>query len=101
MYSWPGTDMGGGNGATVAKAAAIAANPFDRIRTADLKGCALFLSYSRGHFSTPFANWLKTKLEQRGFVVWMDASPYPGRSADLLLKCKADLFVALIDTRYC
>ena len=31
-----------------------------------------FVSYPRGEVTTPFARWLRTKLEEADFSVWMD-----------------------------
>jgi len=100
MDSADGEDSDDTIGAGLGRSAG-AADPFQKKRAVELKGCALYLSYARGHFTTPFVYWLKSGLEHRGFVVWMDEAEYPGQSARLLSICQADIFVALIDMRYC
>ena len=41
-------------------------------------GSELFMSYPRGELTTPFARWLKDKLEPEGYSVWMDEEGIQG-----------------------
>ena len=65
---------------------------------------SVFLSYGRGEVASPFAQWLKHKLEQRGFHVWLDKCSITGGSdwqkaiADGIVGC--DALVALIDQKF-
>jgi len=65
---------------------------------------SLFISYGRGETTTPFAQWLRRKLELAGFHVWLDATSIQGGSdwqkaiADGILGC--DIVIALLDAKF-
>ena len=65
----------------------------------------LFMSYPRGESTTPFARWLKQKLEADGYTVWMDEEGIAG-AADFMsaigdaIKSSQGL-IAIIDEKFC
>eukprot|EP00937_MAST-01D_sp_MAST-1D-sp2_P003028 g3028.t1 len=65
----------------------------------------LFVSYPRGEQTTPFARWVKGKLEHEGYAVWMDEEGIMG-GADFMqaigdaIVASAGV-VAIIDAKFC
>ena len=65
----------------------------------------LFMSYPRGEETTPFARWLKGKLEAEGYAVWMDEEGIRS-GADFMQAIgegimSSDALVAVIDEKFC
>ena len=63
------------------------------------------MSYPRGELTTPFARWLKGKLESEGYSVWMDEEGIQG-GVDFMnaigeaIRCSHGI-VAVIDQKFC
>ena len=85
-----------------ADAAAEAARRYSQEKST---GSKLFMSYPRGEMTTPFARWLKVKLESEGYSVWMDEEGIQG-GVDFMNAIgeaitRSHGIVAVIDQKFC